>query len=131
MHLVAWEDICIPKKFGGLGINRICNVNKLLSSKWLWRFGQQPKSLWHQVIANKYGLLNNWESKNPTLSYGCSCWIAIMNGLVDFKKCIMIDVGSGSKSSFWKDCWCMLRPLMQESPHMFHLARDKEVKVDY
>lgn len=52
---------------GGLRISRIREVNKALLSKWLWRFGQEPKSFWRQVIASKYGTLNEWESKKPSL----------------------------------------------------------------
>lgn len=86
MPLVAWTDICKPKKFGGLGINWIRDMNKTLLSKWLWRFGQELVSLWWQVIANKYDLANEWESKMPVLPYDCGCWRAIMNGLEDLKK---------------------------------------------
>lgn len=35
-----------------------------------------------------------------------------MNGLEDFKKRIKVDVGSGSKTSFWKDHWCSNRDLL-------------------
>lgn len=35
IHLVAWENVCKPKKMGGLGITRVKEVNKALLTKWL------------------------------------------------------------------------------------------------
>lgn len=41
MHMVAWEDICKPKRLGGLGQSRIRDINIALLSKWLWHFGRE------------------------------------------------------------------------------------------
>lgn len=84
LHLVAWDDICKPKRLGNLGINRICDMNKTLLFKWSWRFGRESESLWRQVIVSKYGLSNDRMFKAPPLPYGCSCWKAIMNSSVEF-----------------------------------------------
>lgn len=46
IYLMAWDDICKPKRYGGLGINIIRDVNEALLSKWLWRFGQEKGNLW-------------------------------------------------------------------------------------
>lgn len=55
-----------------------------------------------------------------------------MNDMVDFKQGTGIDVGSGSKTSFWRDCWCTHKLPMLESPLLVYLARDKEARVrDY
>ena len=53
--LVAWDKVCLPVEFGGLGIQRIGLFNKDLLGKWLWCFGKENNSLWCQVIAAKYG----------------------------------------------------------------------------
>lgn len=82
-HLIAWNDICKPKRLGGLGITRIRDINKALLSKWLWHFGKEPDSLWRQVIACKYGLSNEWASNSSSTPYGCSCWKAIIKGSDD------------------------------------------------
>lgn len=73
MHLVAWEDVCKPKKSGSLGISRIRDINKALIFKWLWRFGTDKESFWRHIVADKYGTVNKWETKTTTMLYGCSC----------------------------------------------------------
>lgn len=58
IHLVDWEDMCKPKKMGGLGITRVREVNKALLTIWLWRFSHEKESLWRQVVAEKCGVIN-------------------------------------------------------------------------
>lgn len=83
-------------------------------------------------MADKYGIANDWESKSSSLYFGCSCWKAILNSLIDFKKGVRIEVRSGVKTSFWKDRWCSSSPLMLEHPNLYRLARNKNAKVmDY
>lgn len=119
MHLVAWNDICKPKKNGGLGISKVRDVNEALLCKWLWRFVFERDSLWCQVIANKYSLISDWEVETYSLPYGCSCWKATMKTSEEFRSEIRFDLGSISRIRFWKDRWCMDRPLMMELPYSF------------
>ena len=53
--LVAWEKVCLPIAFGGLGIRKIVHFNQTLLGKWLWRFGREGTHLWRRVIASIYG----------------------------------------------------------------------------
>lgn len=85
LHLVAWNKVCKPKQHGGLGINKVRNINKALLSKWLWRFGPERDNLWRKVIASKYGVVTNWEAETSSRPYGCSCWKAIMKVIDEFK----------------------------------------------
>ncbi|KAK3189921.1 hypothetical protein Dsin_029482 [Dipteronia sinensis] len=55
-HLVSWENICLSKKSGGLGVGRVLDKNKSLLAKWLWRFGREETTLWTRVICAKYGV---------------------------------------------------------------------------
>lgn len=45
-HLVDWEQVCIPKQRGGLGIRRMDLMNKDLLCKHLWRFELEDDSIW-------------------------------------------------------------------------------------
>lgn len=94
MHLVGWEEVCKPKKLGGLGITKIRDMNKALLSKWLWRFGIERDSLWRQVVAEKYGIYNDYETKTTSLPYGCGCWKAILKSLEVYKRKIKVEIGS-------------------------------------
>lgn len=75
-------------------------------------------------------MVNDWETKSSFLPYGCSCWKAIINYLVDFKQGIKFEVVSVSKTRFLLDRRCSLKPLMLEHPTIYRLARNKEVMVE-
>lgn len=100
-HLIVWKDISKPKRNGGLGIQRIRDANKALLYKWLWRFGHENGSLWREVIASKYGLVNAWETRSPSSLHGVSCWKEIMQFLGKFKGAVRVEVGSGRGTHFW------------------------------
>lgn len=53
--LVSWSVIVVPKNFGGLNIGNIHHKNIALLFKWLWRFLNEPHSLWRQQVQVKYG----------------------------------------------------------------------------
>jgi hypothetical protein len=52
---VSWEDICKPKKEGGLGIRDLRLVNISLLAKWRWKLLSCDRALWKDVIIAKYG----------------------------------------------------------------------------
>ena len=54
-HLVRWEIVCKDKRSGGLGMKNLGWLNKVLLSKWCWRFATKRGTLWNEVIRGKYG----------------------------------------------------------------------------
>ena len=54
-HLVRWPIVCEDKSKGGLGVKSLGLFNKALLGKWAWRFANEKKTLWNQVIRRKYG----------------------------------------------------------------------------
>nr|GEV52750.1 hypothetical protein [Tanacetum cinerariifolium] len=47
---VAWEDVCRPKKEGGLGLRRLDEFNKALMISHVWKLISLKESLWVQWI---------------------------------------------------------------------------------
>ena len=43
--LVGWDIVCSPIAKGGLGVQKIVPFNRVLLSKWLWRFGAEENCL--------------------------------------------------------------------------------------
>jgi hypothetical protein len=80
-HLVNWDIVCSPIKYGGLGVKKLVVFNKALLGKWLWRFGIEESKLWRMVIATKYGVFSGgWFTNNPRGSHGCGLWRSISFG---------------------------------------------------
>ncbi|WMV44892.1 hypothetical protein MTR67_038277 [Solanum verrucosum] len=73
-HLVKWENVIMPKQHGGLGIRDLKKHNKSLLTKWWWRYGQEPTSIWKEVVNAKYGRQDRWSTKQNNDPYGVGPW---------------------------------------------------------
>ena len=47
---VSWQDICLPKNEGGLGIRSLKEINKVHCLKLIWRISSARSSLWVKWI---------------------------------------------------------------------------------
>lgn len=52
--LVAWESVCVPKKYGGLGLKQMGLWNTASLGKQVWALGQREESLWVKWISSVY-----------------------------------------------------------------------------
>jgi hypothetical protein len=55
--LVKWDQICLPKEQGGLGIKNLATFNKALLAKWKWRFLTESGAVWAELLRFRYGHL--------------------------------------------------------------------------
>lgn len=49
-----WQDLCLPKQFGGLGFRRIREFNLAMLGKQAWRLIQHPDSMVSKIFKAKY-----------------------------------------------------------------------------
>ncbi|GJX41720.1 hypothetical protein Tco_0256710 [Tanacetum coccineum] len=107
---VVWEDVCIPKREGGLGIRRLEGFNKALISTHIWSLLLRKESLWVKWI-HTY-MLNGrtfWEIPfRGKMSWGWRKILQVRNLVQPF---IWFRVGDGATISGWFDNWCALSPL--------------------
>ena len=54
IHLVKWDDVCLPKMNGGLGIKKMKVMNQVLLAKAGWRLLQNDSGLWANMLKGKY-----------------------------------------------------------------------------
>lgn len=52
-HWIAWDDICLPKKEGGLSLRYLFHVSKALFAKLWWKF-RTSNTLWSNFMWNMY-----------------------------------------------------------------------------
>ena len=51
--LVAWENVFLKKRYGGLGIRKLTHLNKALMAKQLWHIFNSTGE-WRDILVNKY-----------------------------------------------------------------------------
>ncbi|KAB1225849.1 hypothetical protein CJ030_MR1G005226 [Morella rubra] len=49
---IAWNKICLPKEWGGVGLRRLFDINQALIAKLGWHLLQQPSKLWAQGLCH-------------------------------------------------------------------------------
>ena len=51
---VAWDSVCQPKAFGGLGFRRFVDLNQPLVAKLGWILQTDGNRLWVRALKQKY-----------------------------------------------------------------------------
>jgi hypothetical protein len=109
---VKWNDICKPKREGGLGIRDLRLINLSLLAKWRWKLLSNDRDVWKDVIFTKYGLSNQG---NLQASCIASTWWRDICELDKnsnwFAEAVEKRVGIGNLTSFWNDVWVENQPL--------------------
>ncbi|KAL1203942.1 putative ribonuclease H protein [Cardamine amara subsp. amara] len=108
---VAWQDICLPKAEGGLGLRDFVTWKKAMNLRLLWLLLVGSNSLW--VAWNTEHRLkrtNVW----ATVVQSNSSWIwknimALRPTAKDLTTCELRD---GKRASFWYDTWTSHGPLI-------------------
>jgi hypothetical protein len=80
--LVAWQRVCKPKCFGGLGVKDLALHGLALRVRWEWLRRTDPSRPWQGLPAPKDDMAST-----------------------SFDSLVQIHVGKGDKVLFWKDRW--------------------------
>jgi hypothetical protein len=134
---VKWEDVCKPKRFGGLGVRDLRVVNISLLTKWRWRLLDNNPSLWKNIIRSKYG-----EEVIGTVVWGDGCrpWFSSLwwKDLCSigfnlntnwFAQGVIKNVGNGVNTRFWLDTWIGDLALKERYPRLFSISTQKQASV--
>ena len=107
---VAWEEVCLPKEEGGLGVRRIEPFNAALITTHIWNIVAKKDSLWIRWI-HSYKLKGKtlWEVPlRGTLSWS---WRKILQVRSLVRNYLWFEVGNGRTISAWYDSWCLDGPI--------------------
>lgn len=113
MALVSWEDICVPKVEGGLGLKLIKAWNKSALCKKIWDVSSRNSDLWTVWASNT--LLKGqsiWQIRVPN-DYSWS-WRQILKARSVVKEFIKVIVGDGRHTSLFYNLWLGERRICDE-----------------
>ena len=101
-HMVKWEQMCLPKDFGGLGIINARIFNDTLLLKWVWGLLRDKEGdLCCQLLKAKY--YKNKPFTTSKVGIGSQFWKGIqkIRHKINFglKKVVL----NGESTLFWAD----------------------------
>ncbi|XP_031111814.1 uncharacterized protein LOC116015781 [Ipomoea triloba] len=104
IHWMAWDRLCIPKKFGSLGFKDLCAFNLAMLWKQGWRFLTKPQSLASRIYKARYFL--NSSFIDATLGNRPSfCWRSIMASHTLIYSGVRCRIDNGTSNLVWGDPW--------------------------
>ncbi|GJT48009.1 hypothetical protein Tco_0974166 [Tanacetum coccineum] len=108
---IAWEDICLPKSEGGLGLRNLEVFNFALMTTHIWNIISSKKSLWVRWI-HTYKLRGRtiWDVPvKDEMSWG---WRKLLQLRDIMRPFFWVKLGNGNSTSLWYDNWCSSSPLI-------------------
>ncbi|KAJ0878597.1 putative RNA-directed DNA polymerase [Helianthus annuus] len=134
-HWVAWDRVTLPRKAGGLGLSKLADINAALLCKWVWRFKNEPDSLWVSVINAIHSGRSEWvllpfnKAIRGTWSNICNIINKVFIDNKPLRRFFKGEVGSGVDIYFWLDPWIAEEPLKDLFPLLFRLETVKNCSV--
>ncbi|GJS14114.1 putative RNA-directed DNA polymerase, eukaryota, reverse transcriptase zinc-binding domain protein [Tanacetum coccineum] len=107
---VAWDDICLPKHEGGLGLRSLEVFNLALMTTHIWNIVSSKESLWVRWV-HTYKLRGHtfWDiCLKADMSWG---WRKLLQLRYLVRPFFWMQIGNGHKASLWHDMWSYQCPL--------------------
>lgn len=111
IHLMPWEQVCKPKKYGGIDIRPSKEHNVALLIKLLRRIIREPEALWVRLLTGKYLRQKDIFTSSKTSGRKSHLWRSLLKIIREFKKGIVWVPKQGTKVRFWRDKWLLDKPL--------------------
>ncbi|XP_019155928.1 PREDICTED: uncharacterized protein LOC109152735 [Ipomoea nil] len=104
IHWLAWDKMCVPKKYGGMGFKRLHEFNLALLGKHGWRLLTSPDSLVARIFKARY--FPNTAFYEATLGGNPSyVWRSIMASQDLVRSGCRRRVGNGRMTKVWDHPW--------------------------
>lgn len=100
---VAWNDICLPRKEGGLGLKQLRAWNYAAMGKLPWRIHCRDDDIWFHWVNCKLKGRNIWQIVIPS---DCAwSWRKLLQIRNVFRKYMQVQIGDGRECSLFYDHW--------------------------
>jgi hypothetical protein len=134
---IKWDQICLSKAQGGLGVKNLTLFNKALLCKWKWRFLTEDEAIWVDLLRFRYGhlpsilLTGNVSSNNVKSSLWWRDIIRLEreNDESWFMPNIGCSVGDGKNIGFWRFKWYGVQSFSDLFPDLFAKEAVKDVMI--
>jgi hypothetical protein len=129
---VKWEDVCKPKKEGGLGVRDLRLTNISLLAKWRWKLLQSENDFWKDILVSKYGayVVGKKNLGADDISRTGSTWwsnICLLDNNVRlFDDGVDKIVGNMQRTSFWQEAWVGNQSLAARFPRLFSVSMQQQ-----
>ena len=131
---VAWDQVCMPRDKGGLGIKAIKDFNRALLIKWKWHLFQQSDQFWNRILLSKY---NGWRGlEEATHKQHHSFWwsdlksVMLHSSMAGVLNQFQWRLGRGDQILFWEDSWLRDgRTLRDKYPDLYQITSHKSQLV--
>lgn len=108
LSLTNWENVCMRKDCGGIGVSNLNLTNISLLLRWWWKAYHDQLSLWKMIVEKT-------RRKNPSeltpkfwLRTGSFFWLLLLRIQFLFTWSTVWKIGHGYTISYWNDAWCGL-----------------------
>jgi hypothetical protein len=125
--LVKWENVCKPKKSGGLGVLNLRTQNIALLLKFLFKFMNRQDIPWVQLIWQAH--YSNGKIPQSSNACGSFWWKDCLSLLGTFLNLAHCKAGNGVSVRAWLDCWSDTL-LSHRFPHLFSFALDNDITLE-
>ncbi|XP_019183735.1 PREDICTED: uncharacterized protein LOC109178652 [Ipomoea nil] len=106
IHWKAWDKLCIPKKYGGLGFKDLRAFNLAMLGKQAWRMLTKPDSLVARVYKARYfpkgTFFDAQIGNNPSF-----CWRSIMAAKSIICSGVRRRIANGESTLIWTHPWLL------------------------
>lgn len=109
---VAWDEVCRPKKMGGLGIKRLASWNRTLLVSHIWDILRRRKSLWVSwLYLHRLRSSNFWTV--PVIYSSNWFWRRLLALCEQVRPSFFHVIGNGEITNAWEDNWLGVGHLSQ------------------
>ena len=105
---VSWQDICLPKNEGGLGIRSLKEINKVHNLKLIWRISSLRSSMWVKWIHCYLIRKGSFWSVSVNTNLGSWMWKKLLRMRDTARHYLRVEVKNGKHTSFWYERWSQI-----------------------